>query len=221
MPTEVKGAIELRKALRQFTPDLAKETQQEIAAILKPITAKARGFIPSTAPLSGWAKSNNGTWGNRVWSSSDAKRGIGYKTTPSKVNRSGFRSLARIVNASVSGSIYETAGRKNPQGRPQAPMSPVVAPRHANFGKMTRSGNKGQSMSDNPNAGQQFIDAMNQTGRIVNAFQRAEGQRGRASQKMKGRAIFRAYAEDQGKANAAVIKAIENSKIEFEKRTRV
>jgi hypothetical protein len=38
---------------------------------------------------------------------------------------------------------------------------------------------------------------------------------------MKGRAIFRAYAEDQGKANAAVIKAIENSKIEFEKRTRV
>jgi hypothetical protein len=221
MPTEVKGAVELRKALRQFTPDLAKETQKEIAGILKPITTKARGFIPSTAPLSGWAKSNNGTWGNRVWSSSEAKRGIGYKTTPSKVNRSGFRSLARIVNASVSGSIYETAGRKNPQGRPQAPMSPVVAPRHADFGKMTRSGNKGQSMSNNPNAGQQFIDAMNQTGRIVNAFQRAEGQRGRASQKMKGRAIFRAYAEDQGKANAAVIKAIENSKIEFEKRTRV
>jgi hypothetical protein len=38
---------------------------------------------------------------------------------------------------------------------------------------------------------------------------------------MKGRAIFRAWAEDQGKANAAVIKAIEKSKIEFEKRTQV
>jgi hypothetical protein len=220
MPTEVKGAVELRKALKAFTPDLAKETQKEIAAVLKPIVTKARGFIPSTAPLSGWAQSNNGTWGNRVWSSSDAKRGIGYKTTPSKVNRSGFRSLARIVNASPSGSIYETAGRLNPQGRPQAPMSEVVAPRHVNFGKMTRSGSKDQSMSNNPNAGKQFIDAMNRTSPIVNAFQRAEGQSGRASRKMKGRAIFRAYAEDQGKANAAVIKAIENSKLEFERRVK-
>jgi len=220
MPTEVKGAVELRKALKAFTPDLAKETQKEIAAVLKPIVTKARGFIPSTAPLSGWAQSNNGTWGNRVWSSSDAKRGIGYKTTPSKVNRSGFRSLARIVNASPSGSIYETAGRLNPQGRPQAPMSEVVAPRHPNFGKMTRSGSKDQSMSNNPNAGKQFIDAMNRTSPIVNAFQRAEGQSGRASRKMKGRAIFRAYAEDQGKANAAVIKAIENSKLEFERRVK-
>jgi len=219
MPTEVKGAVELRKALKKFTPDLAKNTQKEIAGILKPITANARGFIPSTAPLSGWANSNqNGAWGNRVWSSSEAKRGIGYKTTPSKPNRSGFKSLARIVNASVSGAIYETAGRKNPQGRPQAPMARVVAPGHANFGKTIRSGSKNQSMSNNPYAGQQFIDAMNQTGQIVNAYVRKEGAAGRASQKMKGRAIFRAWAEDQGKAQAAVIKAIEKSKIEFEKR---
>jgi len=216
MPTEVKGAVALRKALREFTPDLAKETQKEIAAILKPITAKARGFIPSSAPLSGWAKSNNGTWGNRVWSSSEAKRGVGYKTTPSKPNRSGFRSLARIVNASPSGSIYETAGRLNPQGRPQAPLAKVVAPGHVNFGKTIRSGSKGQSLSNNPNAGQQFIDAMSRTSPIVNAYQRQQGQAGRASRKMKGRAIFRAWAEDGGKTNAAVIKAIEKSKAKFD-----
>jgi hypothetical protein len=222
MPASVKGAVELRKALRQFTPDLAKETQKEIAGILKPITNKARGFIPSSTPLSGWARTSSTKWGtDRVWNTAEAKRGIGYKTTPSKANRSGWRSLARIVNASVAGSIYETAGRKNPQGRPQAPMSPVVAPRHPDFGKMTRSGNKNQSMSNNPNAGQQFIDALNQTGQIVDAYQRAQGQAGRASRKMKGRAIFRAWKEDQGKATAAVIKAIENSKIEFEKRTQV
>jgi hypothetical protein len=216
MPTEVKGAIALRKALKEFTPDLAKETQKEIAGILKPITAKARGFIPSSAPLSGWAKSNNGTWGNRVWSSGEAKRGIGYKTTPSKVNRSGFRSLASVFNASPSGSIYETAGRLNPQGRPQAPLAEVVAPRHSNFGKMIRSGSKDQSLSNNPNAGQQFIDAMSRTSPIVNAYQRQQGQAGRASRKMKGRAIFRAWAEDGGKTNAAVIKAIEKSKAKFD-----
>jgi hypothetical protein len=221
MPTEVKGAVELRKALRQFTPDLAKETQKEIAGILKPITSKARGFIPSTAPLSGWAKNGNGAWGSRVWSSGEAKRGIGYKTTPSKANRSGFRSLARIVNASPSGSIYETAGRLNPQGRPQAKLAQVVAPNHVNFGKTIRSGSKNESMSNNPNAGQQFIDAMSRTSPLVNAYKRDQGQSGRASRKMKGRAIFRAWAEDGGKANAAVVQAIEKSKVEFEKRVRV
>ena len=221
MPTEVKGAVELRKALRQFTPDLAKETQKEIAGILKPITTKARGFIPSTAPLSGWAKGGNGAWGSRTWSSGEAKRGIGYKTTPSKANRSGFRSLARIVNASPSGSIYETAGRLNPQGRPQAQLAKVVAPGHSNFGKTIRSGSKNESLSNNANAGQQFIDAMSRTSPIVNAYKREQGASGRATRKMKGRAIFRAWAEDGGKANAAVVQAIEKSKIEFEKRTRV
>ena len=222
MPVEVKGAVELRKALREFTPDLAKETQKEIAGILKPITSKARGFIPSSAPLSGWAKSGSGAWGtNRVWSTGEAKRGIGYKTTPSRPNRSGFRSLARIVNASPSGSIYETAGRLNPDGRPQAKIYKVVAPGHVNFGKNIRSGNKGESLSNNPNAGKQFIDAMDRTGRIVDAYQRGEGQAGRSSRKMKGRAIFRAWKEDQGKATAAVIKAIEKSKIEFERTVKV
>ena len=219
MPTQVTGAVELRKALKKFTPDLAKETQKELGTILKPITNKARGFIPSTSPLSGWANQGTGMWERIEWSSGEAKRGIGYKATPSKPNRSGFRSLARIVNASPSGSIYETAGRLNPQGRPQAPMSPVVAPRHPNFGKMTRSGNKNQSMSNNPNAGQQFIEALDRTGTIVNAFKRAEGASGRATRKMKGRAIFRAWAEDGGKTNAAVIKAIEDSKVKFENYT--
>ena len=217
MPASVKGGVELRKALRKFTPDLAKETQKELGAILKPITAKARGFIPSTAPLSGWANaSGNGAWANRAWSSSAAKGGIGYKATPSKPNNKGWRSLARIVNASAAGAIYETAGRKNPQGRPQAPLAKVVAPRHSNFGKTIRSGSKSESLSNNPRAGQQSVEAMNQHGQIVNAYVRQQGQAGRASQKMKGRAIFRAWAEDGGKTTAAVVKAIEESKKKFE-----
>ena len=130
MPVSVKGGIELRKALRKFTPDLAKETQKEMAVILKPITAKARGFIPSQAPLSGWGKvSKNARW---YWDGRAAKGGIGYKTTPSKPNRSGFRSLARIQNASMSGAIYETAGRKNLGGN----FSPRLPGQLIGSGKM-------------------------------------------------------------------------------------
>ena len=161
MPVQVKGGIELRKALKKFTPDLAKETQSEMALLLKPIAAKARGFIPSDAPLSGWGKASvDARW---YWNGRAAKKGVGYKTTPSKANRSGFRSLARIQNASMSGAIYETAGRKNPGGNfsPRLPGSLV------------------------------------------------------GSRKMAGRAIFRAWSQDNGKTNAAVIKAIEQARDKF------
>jgi hypothetical protein len=216
MPTEVKGAIALRKALKNFAPDLAKETQKELGNLLKPITNKARGFIPSEAPLSGWGKSSSTVWGtDRIWSTGKARRGIGYKTTPSRPNKQGFRALARVVNASAAGAIYETAGRLNPNGREQAPMARVVRESQYNYGKMIRSGNKNQSKSNNPAAGNMFIEAMNQYGGIVDANNQTGA--GRRSRKMKGRAIFKAWKEDGGKTNAAIIKAIENSKVKFYK----
>ena len=213
MPTEIKGALALRRALKQFAPDLALETQKELGNLLKPITNKARGFIPSQSPLSGWGKSSSTIWGtDRKWSSGKAKRYIGYKTTPSKPNDKGFRALARIVNASAAGAIYETAGRKNPNGREQAPMAMTYNNQGAT-GKRIRSGTKEQSRSNNPYAGAQFIEAMNQYGPIVDANNQTCA--GRRSRKMKGRAIFRAWKEDGGKTNAAIIKAIENSKVKF------
>lgn len=214
MPTEIKGALELRKALRQFTPDLAKETQKEIAALLKPVTAKARGFIPNSAPISGWGNpSVTGKFPR--WSTGLAKRGIGYKTTPSKPNKKGFRALARIVNASAAGAIYETAGRVHPYGREQAKRKTVSIPGMNSV--YTTSTGKNYGKSNNPEAGSLFVQAMDQEGQIVDAYKRSPGASGRSSRKMKGRVIFRAWAEDGGKTNAAVIKAIENSAIKFNK----
>jgi len=214
MPTEIKGGVELRKALKKFTPDLAKETQKEIGALLKPITAKARGFIPSTAPLSGWGTpAVTGKFPR--YSAGLAKRGIGYKTTPSKPNKKGFSSLARIVNASAAGAIYETAGRVNPNGREQAKRRTVSIPGMNSV--YTTSTGKNYGKSNNPEAGSLFVQAMNQEGQIVDAYTRSPGASGRSSRKMKGRVIFRAWAEDGGKTNAAVIKAIENSAVKFNK----
>ena len=216
MPVEVKGALELRKAIKKFSPDLAKETRKELANLLAPIVKTARGFIPAEAPLSGWGKSSETalwTQKGRLWSTSAARGGIGYKTSPSKPNNKGFRALARIANTSAAGSIYETAGRLYPNGREQAPMAKVVRESQSNYGKRIRSGTKLQSKSDNPGAGNMFIEAINQYGGIVDANNQTGA--GRRSRKMKGRAIFRAWKEDGGKTNAAVLKAIENSKIKF------
>jgi hypothetical protein len=116
MPVEVRGAVATRKALLKFAPDLAKETTKEIANFLKPVVKNARGYAPSNADVpSGWVKRPNagGRWADRSYDAAEVRRGITYKSTPSKPNRNGFRSLATIYNRSAAGAIYETAGRKS------------------------------------------------------------------------------------------------------------
>mgnify|MGYP003336118453 CR=1 FL=1 len=51
MPVSVKGVIELRKALRAYSPDLAKGLNKEMSAELKPIVRQARGFLPSDSQI--------------------------------------------------------------------------------------------------------------------------------------------------------------------------
>ena len=198
MLTGLSGALELRKAFKKIEPTLAKESEKEIRGLLKVIVTKARGFVPSQAPLSGW---NNavGVWESRVFSTSDIKRGIGYSTAASKPNKRGFRSVATIYNKSAAGSIYETAGRKNPQGQPSQASTKG---KFSSYIDTSGSVNK----SANPNAGRQFIDALPP---LVDSQQ--AGKAGRRTRKTKGRLLFRAWAEDQGKTNAAVLKAIEKT----------
>ena len=115
MPVAVKGAVALRKSLREFTPDLAKQLPKEMAIALKPVVKAARGYAPSESQtLSNWKPRafNEGRF--PTYNASLVKRGIGYKTSPSKVDRRGFRSLARLFNKSAAGAIYEIAGRVNP-----------------------------------------------------------------------------------------------------------
>lgn len=215
MPAEVENALELRIALKKFMPDLAKETQDEMANALRPVVVRARGFIPADARLlSGWVKDTTSIESINyrpfpTFNSSEAKRGLGYRVTPSRPNKSGFVSLARIQQTNAAGAIYETAGRLNPNGRPQGPMV-----ENYRTGGMQRSSGKQYSKSLNPNAGKQFVDSLNSTGPLVNA--RPMGMKGRPSRKQTGRAMYRAWAEDNGVANAAVIKAIENAKMQFE-----
>jgi hypothetical protein len=218
MPVELKGADKLRKALKQFEPDLAKQTNKEMAAALKPITNKARGFmLASDSMLSGWTKASSSTETTNYrhfpkYDQTEAKRGVKYSTSPSRPNKRGFVSLARIINSSAGGAIYETAGRKNPNGQPSQASTRGI---YSDYIDTSNKVNK----SLNPNAGKQFIARANALGSLVNARPRQEGQVGRSTRKMTGRVIFRAFSEDQGKVTAAVVKAIERSADKFRART--
>lgn len=202
MPVELDNAVALSKALKQYAPELAKETQKEIAGHLRKVVSRARGFVPSESPLSGW-ENQTGIWEYRAFKTGIMKRGIGYSTTPTKPNQRGFRSLATIFNKSAAGAIYETAGRKNPQGLP-----PAERVRKYRGGKFIREWQTDNTVnkSANPNAGKQFINALPP---LVDSQQ--SNSPGRRTRKTKGRLIFRAWAEDQGRTTAAVVKAIQNA----------
>jgi hypothetical protein len=116
------------------------------------------------------------------------RKGIIYKTTPSQPNARGFVNTIRIQNKTMIGAIYETAGRKNGQGQDWV-------------GTKAGGASKGVSRSINPYAGNQFISNLGQL----------YGSNKKGDHRMMGRLIFRAWGEDQGRTNAAVVKAIEKS----------
>jgi hypothetical protein len=171
MPTELRGVKQLRYALKNFEPDLAKETQKEMASVLKPLVQHARNLVPAVSPLSGWRPRAMSEARFPTWDSKIAKRGITFRTTPTKPNRRGFSYAASIHNKSAVGAIFETAGR-----------------RAVGTGKRSR-----------PNFAQ--------------SLGRMEG-----SGRLQGRAMFAAWNRDQGKANAAVIKALQNAAAKFKTR---
>ena len=174
MPATIKGAVALRKSLRQFSPDLAKALPKEVAAALKPITKAARGYLPDNGQvLSGWLPRQMSEGRFPTYNARIVKAGIGYKTTPSKPNRRGFRSLARVFNKSEAVAIYETMGRKTPSSR--------------------------------------FVQ--NQQGKYGSSM-KGDG-------KLQGRALFRAYDENNGKAREAVLAAIKSAADKLNKRATV
>ena len=192
MPVNLEGVKGTLRAIRKVDPELLKEMNTEIKAVMIPIRDKARGFAPSPQPdnLYGW---NENSVGRKITARNSAfrtlntegrlrlfplydyetvKKGIYYSQAPSSRNKNGWRAMYFVANKSAAGAIYETAGRVNPAGSPK-------------------------SRSNNPEAGAHFVSRMGP----LYGDQRAE----------RGRMIFRAWSEDRGKAQDAVIKAITNT----------
>lgn len=186
---EIRGNADLRKALRKFTPDLDKQLKKELGYALRPVVRKAQSFVPSTSPMSGWEARSFSEGLFPPYSSTTIKRGIKYSTGVTKHNSNGFTSMARIVNASPAGAIFEKAGVANPEGRPWV-------------GRKGAAGGK-YSHSSNPGAGRQFISNLPP---LVSSL------------KGRGRLIYRAWAENRGVAEGAANKAIDKATTEFYKR---
>ena len=202
MPVEVKGLDETLKAMRQFEPDLAINLNKQVRAALQPVQKEARALVPST--ISGLSRWNFSQSGRKITAKSSAfaqvgrfpkfnasvvKRNIKITIGKTKRNRSGFISFYRISNITAAGAIMETAGRKNPSGQP--------------WDRKNKS--HSFSHSRNPGAGQHFIDAL--------------GRNMVGSGKSRGRILYKAWNENEGKALTTTIKAVEMTVAQFKRRS--
>ena len=188
---ELRGYSDLRRALKRFAPDLEKQLKTELAAALKPVVTQARGFVPANSDIMrGWQPRSFSEARFPFYNASTIKKGIVYKTTPSKPNANGFTSMARIINQSAAGAIYETAGLIGPQ--------PWVGPKAGGSSKKV-------SRSNWQGAGAQFISNLEPL---------------TSSLKGQGRLIFKAWSKNRGAAEGAAMRAISKATVEFERRAK-
>ena len=196
MPVDITGVQGTLNAMRKFDPDLYKQMNKQIRGAMIPIRDKARGFAPANSSmLSNW--SNTGSSDETAkyrpfpkYDQSEVQKGITYNQGANKRNSSGFSMTHYVANRSAGGAIYETSGRKNPNGQPVFQRTRFTPTSYKETGK-------GFNKSLNPNAGRQFISA---AGQIYGTSRDYKDQ---------GRMIFRAWSEDQGRASRAVNLAID------------
>ena len=196
MPVEVKGVMALRKALNAYAPDLAKELTVEITKSLKVIQKSARGFVPNNAPggLYNWQF--------------DASRKITAENSMFKTfNAKGRVRFFPLYNATEikRGIVYRT-GYSKPNSKGFRSLFRVknmsaAGAIYETAGRINPSGVTPQ--------GARFV----QQGPIYG--------RKRNGQDMRGRVLYRAWEQDEGRSTVAIFKAIEQTRLKFEKRATV
>jgi len=186
MPVNITGVQGTLKALRKVDPDLAKQMNKQIKGAMLPIRDKARGYAPAnSAMLSNWTKAD-------AFGPQSRK----YRAFP-KYDQSEVQ--AGIVYRQGANNSGEIAGAKFTR---RFQLAYFVANNSAGgsiyetSGRKSGPGGNRNVKSLNPNAGQQFMERLNPYPLVG------------PSQPMQGRLIYRAWAEDQGRAAHAVNLAI-------------
>jgi hypothetical protein len=213
MPVEIQGLAETLTALRKFEPDLAKNLNKEVRLALVPIQKKAQGYFKTELPgLSNWMLKTEkkkitketsafATGGHFPrYNKSIAARGIHIFLGQTRKNSRGFVTQYRISNITAAGAIYETAGRINSSGRGTTHVT-----RNRRTGERKTVHTTHDSGSNNPDAGLHFINSI--------------GGQLKGNGRYRGRVIYRAWDEDNGKALGKILKAIDMTVTEFSRKS--
>ena len=219
MPVEVIGVDDVQKGLNFIDEDMYNRIKIALIPLMKRVEQQAKSYVVGDAQvLSGWAKPASPNLNYRPfpkYNSALVKGGIGYKEGKNVQFKNGFQVENYVYNVSAAGRIYETAGRKNPEGR--APIMSTTLKELGNIqgyeGK--KSGKKRSTRdysSNNPFAGYQFVSALEP----VTSQPKTKGVRS-GGVKTKGRLIYKAFANQSPQIYQAILNAINATAIDFNK----
>jgi hypothetical protein len=219
MPVEVIGVDDVQKGLSFIDEDMYNRIKIALVPLMKRVEQQAKGYVASDAEvLSGWAKPASANLDYRPFPKYNAalvKGGIGYKEGKNVQFKNGFQVENYVYNVSASGRIYETAGRRNPQGR-----APIMSTTLKELGNVQgyegkKSGKKRSTRdysSNNPFAGYQFVSALEP----VTSQPKTKGVRS-GGVKTKGRLIYKAFANQSPRIYQAILDAINDTAVDFNK----
>jgi hypothetical protein len=231
MPVEVVGVKDVLAGLEFIDEDMRQRIRTAIDPLMRDVASKAKSYVPGNGEvLSGWSKESNPNINYKPFPKYDAgtvKAGIGYNPGDNKAFKNGFRVSNYVYNVSAPGRIYETAGRKNPQGRAPFQQIDPTSP-NTSFGPIqgfegkkkakeyTYNRSTREYASNNPFAGSQFVTSMPS----LTSQPRTKGVRS-GGRKTKGRLIYKAWAQDSGKVYEAILGAINSTAVHFNKSTQI
>jgi hypothetical protein len=221
MPVEVVGIKDVLKGLEFIDEDMRIRIRTAIDPLMRGVAFTAKTMVKQNSEvLSGWAKPiSSPDIKYKPFPKYDAnvvRQGIGYNPGENKTFQNGFKVSNYVYNASRAGSIYEVAGRLNPQGRAPFEFRTSKGDGGTYTKRSARSKAFEEYKSNNSFASQQFVAALEP----VTAQPKLPGIRS-GGRKTKGRLIYKAWAQDSPKVYEAILNAINATAIHFNKATEI
>ena len=195
MPVNVTGVQATLKAMRKFDPDLAKQMNMQIKGAMMPIRDKAQAYAPANSQmLSGWAGS----------SASEAT--ATYRAFPKYDQAEVTAGIIYRQGANNSGQVAGAKFRRRFQVTHYIANTSASGAIYETSGRLAASRKASRSL--NPNARAQFLEPL---GPLYGTRGTSDPRFGNTDQR--GRLIYRAWDEDNGRAAQAVNLAL-NSAVE-------
>jgi hypothetical protein len=186
MPVNVTGVQATLKAMRKFDPDLAKQMNKQIKNAMMPIRDKAQAYAPANSEmLSGWAGTSA--------SEATAK----YRAFPKYDQAEVTAGIIYRQGANNSGEVAGAKFRRRFQVTHYIANTSASGAIYETSGRLAASRKASRSL--NPNARAQFLEPL---GPLYGTRGTADPRFGSTDQR--GRLIYRAWDEDNGRAAQAV-----------------